>query len=98
MKPDDLTELMRWYASNCNGEWEHQYGVSIETLDNPGWSVEIDLADTALQAKSFTAIEQQRSTEDWLRCWVESSTFRAVGGPSNLGEMLRVFLEWKSEQ
>jgi hypothetical protein len=28
--------LEAWYASRCDGEWEHGYGISIETLDNPG--------------------------------------------------------------
>jgi hypothetical protein len=38
--------LAEWYIKNCNGDWEHQYGVKIETLDNPGWHVEIDLIGT----------------------------------------------------
>jgi hypothetical protein len=34
---EDLLEwLMRWYAAHCDGEWEHTYGVVIDTLDNPG--------------------------------------------------------------
>ncbi len=45
---DVLAELQRWYLAQCNDDWEHSYGVTIETLDNPGWSVHIDLADTAL--------------------------------------------------
>ena len=36
----------QWHKSNCNGDWEHSYGVTIETLDNPGWWVKIDLAET----------------------------------------------------
>lgn len=43
-----LQEIQSWYISNCNGDWEHSFGVSIDTLDNPGWSVRIDLADTGL--------------------------------------------------
>ena len=30
-----LTWLQAWYMSNCNGDWEHGYGVSVRTLDNP---------------------------------------------------------------
>lgn len=44
---DTLQELQRWYRSQCNGDWEHSYGVKIDTLDNPGWSVTVELADTA---------------------------------------------------
>ena len=38
--------LSDWYESNCNDDWEHGYGVKIETLDNPGWLVQIDLFGT----------------------------------------------------
>lgn len=30
---DDLIWLQSWYLSNCDGEWEHGYGVAIDTLD-----------------------------------------------------------------
>jgi hypothetical protein len=39
MTKDLLPRLSRWYAAHCSGEWEHQYGVSIQTIDNPGWLV-----------------------------------------------------------
>ena len=35
-----------WYLSQCNGDWEHAYGVKIDTLDNPGWTLEVE--DTVL--------------------------------------------------
>jgi Immunity protein 53 len=24
-----------WYSRQCNGEWEHGFGVEIATIDNP---------------------------------------------------------------
>jgi hypothetical protein len=50
---NEITRLQRWYASQCNGEWEHQHGISIASCDNPGWWVKIDLAGTSLETKSF---------------------------------------------
>jgi hypothetical protein len=41
-----LERLQRWYLGECNGDWEHSYGVRIDTLDNPGWIVTIDLHET----------------------------------------------------
>ena len=35
--------IEKWYKGNCNGDWEHSYGITIETLDNPGWDFTIDL-------------------------------------------------------
>ncbi|WP_203237204.1 Imm53 family immunity protein [Streptomyces gilvosporeus] len=39
MPLDPLSSLTAWYTSQCDGGWEHEYGIRIETLDNPGWSV-----------------------------------------------------------
>lgn len=83
-----------WYATNCDGEWEHNYGVRIETLDNPGWAVDIDLVDTALEAIPFEVMKIDRTDEDWLQCRVEHNVFRARGGARNLEEMLEIFVNW----
>jgi hypothetical protein len=48
-----LQELQKWYRSQCNGNWEHAWGIKIGTLDNPGWSLLINLADTDLANKAF---------------------------------------------
>ena len=50
---DPLTQLQQWYLSNCNGDWEHTYGVSIGTLDNPGWSVKIELTGTPCDGRDL---------------------------------------------
>lgn len=52
-KMNVLSELQKWYMSQCNGEWEHSYFVSIGTLDNPGWKLEIDLRHTNLETQVF---------------------------------------------
>lgn len=38
-----IDRLEDWYQSNCDGDWEHGFGVTIESLDNPGWSLTADL-------------------------------------------------------
>ena len=67
-----LEELENWYVSNCDGDWEHQYGVKIETQDNPGWSVQVNLIFTALEDAPFQRIQVDDSETDWYVCWVES--------------------------
>ena len=42
----ELEWLEQWYEKTCDGDWEHIYGISIDTLDNPGWRVRIDLRET----------------------------------------------------
>jgi hypothetical protein len=91
-----LIELQQWYRSQCNGDWEHSYGIKIDTLDNPGWSVTIELTDTDLADRSF--IEVQRPHEiDWIHCRVRDRKFEGHGGPLMLDEVLRIFLAWATE-
>ena len=41
-KTNALQSLQDWYLAQCNGDWEHTYGVSIGTLDNPGWTLDVE--------------------------------------------------------
>jgi hypothetical protein len=90
-----LERLAQWYQSNCDGDWEHGYGIKIDTLDNPGWRVNIDVRDTPLEDQPFDAFESQYSHDrDWLRCWKEDRTFKIACGPARLEDGLKVFLDW----
>ena len=91
---DPLERLQRWYLAQCDGEWEHVYGVEVGTLDNPGWTVKIDLTDTALSAVPFDRLEAHYTDDDWVVCRVEGYSFHAACGPLNLEEALEVFLDW----
>ncbi|MGP3934424.1 Imm53 family immunity protein [Nonomuraea sp. KM88] len=53
MITDALVFLQSWYASCSNDGWEHGYGITIDTLDNPGWRLKIDLVDTPLAGVSL---------------------------------------------
>lgn len=91
-----LTRLNNWYACQCDGDWEHSYGVSLETLDNPGWLLQIDLTDTELEGRPFQAIHEGDSDNDanWMQCKVELGKFQAAGAISSLPAMLETFLSW----
>ncbi|WP_207858275.1 immunity 53 family protein [Lucifera butyrica] len=66
----NLKWLEAWYKNNCNGSWEHSYGIRIDTLDNPGWGIRIDLVDTELKNKFFESLKIERSKDDWVHCKV----------------------------
>ena len=91
----EIQDLQAWYLAQCDGDWEHQFGVRIETLDNPGWRATIDLAGTDLEKKSFTEVTREYADEtNWVRCWREGNQFMIACGPLKLAESLRVFLDW----
>ena len=90
----EIEELERWYEAQCDGDWEHEFGPRIETLDNPGWSVDIPLEGTPLEGRAFVPVELCESERTWMFCKVSESTFRGAGGPLMLGRILRTFLDW----
>jgi hypothetical protein len=62
---NNLEFLQDWYSSNCDGDWEHSFGIKIETLDNPGWAITIDLENTEWEDLQFSKSEEL-SEDDWF--------------------------------
>lgn len=97
---DELTWLMKWYASQCDDLWEHGFGVKIESLDNPGWRIEIDLRETAWEKRPFDQVAFNLDAPDgdvnerWHQCHVKDRTFYGYGGAFDLVTIIRVFREW----
>jgi len=92
--PPAPSPIEKWYRNRCNGDWEHQWGVTIETLDNPGWRIQIDLRETKAQGRTSQWVEINRSADDWLRYRAVADKFEAACGPLNLSEAFQVFTSW----
>ncbi len=60
--------LQTWYQTRSDGLWERSHGVTIESLDNPGWLVTIDLDGTPLENHAMPAVTLETSAVDWLVC------------------------------
>jgi hypothetical protein len=88
--------LQSWYQAQANGEWERARGITIETLETPGWMVTVDLAGTVLDGRTMTAVQRERSAQDWLLCEVEEKQFRGQGDSQKLLSILEIFQRWAS--
>ncbi|MGH6644626.1 immunity 53 family protein [Hypericibacter sp.] len=91
---DNLDWLQSWYATQCNGVWEHSWGIKIGNIDNPGWTIDIDIRDTKLEGERLSAIDINRSEGDWYHVACNGQKFHGVGGAKNLGDILQVFKEF----
>lgn len=87
-----LRELENWYAQECDGDWEHTYGIRIETLDNPGWMLTIDLEDTKWHDLTIARTIDERTSTDWVQHEAGARRYLALGGAHNLEEMIDKFL------
>ncbi len=88
---DSITWIQEWYASQCDGDWEHQCGVEIGTLDNPGWFLKVNLEETDLEGKLLEIKKIERTKEDWIHVWSDKYVFHGAGGALNLEELLKEF-------
>jgi hypothetical protein len=89
-----LQRLEQWFAAQCDGDWEHASGVTIDTLDNPGWRSSVDLAGTGLEQHQLELHELRRDAHNWLIVWRDGSAYKSACGPLNLSDAIERFLEW----
>ncbi|MGW2558180.1 immunity 53 family protein [Streptomyces sp. NPDC001514] len=89
--------LQGWYAEQCDGDWEHEWGVKIETLDNPGWYITVDLEGTPLAGRVWPESVVRRDCDDWIFARVRDRRFDASCGPGNLTEVLTMFQAWATK-
>lgn len=87
-----LSRICSWYASQCNGQWEHEFGIKIETVDNPGWSVEVDLAHTDLEAAVLDRQFVEVSERQWHSTEISDKKFHGACDPDNLEIVLDILV------
>jgi len=88
-----LVWLQKWYQAECDGDWEHENIISIESLDNPGWQVRIDLKYTVLENITIESIMNEVDDNDWWFFEIKNDVYRAAGDPNKLEIMLLKFKE-----
>ncbi len=88
---DGLDHLIRWYAAQCDGDREHEFGIRIETLDNPGWHVEVDLEGTELEGRLLERGREELEGGGWIFVRSTGAMFEVSGDPLSLGRALHEF-------
>ena len=95
-----IQRLQAWFSQNCDGHWEHAFGVSIQSCDNPGWWVKIDVRGTALEHKPYDGVQLgvdddgHSRSESWLHCYCKEGTWNGAGDSEKLEAILEHFLDW----
>jgi Immunity protein 53 len=92
---DNFSWLEDWYNRQCDGDWEHMSGVKIESLDNPGWSVVIDLNGTRYdEVQSRDLLDERTDEINWIVCKIQDGKFQGYGGAAMLGKIVQAFRKW----
>jgi hypothetical protein len=89
-----LKWIQNWYLSQCNGDWEHQHGVKISTLDNPGWDLKVDITNTNFEGLKLDYKLVEITDSDWYGYKADGYTFEAFGDPTKLETLIAKFREF----
>lgn len=98
----DFTGLLAWYKVHCDGLWEHTHGIKLETLDNPGWILTVDLIHTNLQGLTMAELSEGCSPDDhpvsprWIHCVVRENRFQGTCDPTQVARLFLVFDELRA--
>lgn len=98
---DDFDWICAWYRAHCDGDWEHGFGVRLESMDNPGWYFAVDLKGTELERVPFSRVEHNLAdaeagleARNWWHCEVENGTFNGYCGPWDIRTVFKYFRLW----
>lgn len=100
-----LAWLSKWYRDHCDGRWEHDHGVQLETLDNPGWLLKVDLIGTRFEDRATDQVVRRTGEPPsaangnlggplWLECQIREKRFEGAGDPTKLVEIINCFRDW----
>lgn len=95
-----LVRLQAWYARQCDSEWEHDHGITVQSCDNPGWWLKIDVTGTSLAQRQFDRVAENVDTDGWQRgarwldCRVTEGVWHGAGDETKLERILEIFLSW----
>jgi hypothetical protein len=90
----DFKWLIDWFYSQCDGDWEHEYGIILETTADPGWSLSISISETELEKQHFIEQKKYVHKDDWFHCYVEAGELKGFCGIHDLQVLLHVFRKW----
>lgn len=85
--------LQKWYSDHCDGDWEHEHPISLISLDNPRWSLSIDVKDTKLENLNIPPTMNKISEDDWVGYSLKNGVFEAGGDVFKINRLIEIFKE-----
>jgi hypothetical protein len=86
-----LSFMTGWFADHCDGDWEHDLGIRLATLDNPGWALDVSIGDTELAGAATEWHRNDKSDLEWLHWRSTGEMFEARCGVADLPRALEAF-------
>lgn len=88
---EEIQWLSEWFSSQCDGDWEHEFGVRLETLDNPGWRLCVDIVGTGVEGRVLPRSKADLGSGRWLWTSADGESYEASCDVRSLRELLAAF-------
>ncbi|EKO89363.1 hypothetical protein LEP1GSC151_2151 [Leptospira interrogans serovar Grippotyphosa str. LT2186] len=85
--------LMKWFQSQCDGDWEHENGIAINTNGDRGWQIKIEVNFTELDGVEVAHTLNQKGEDDRYSFSLKDGKFLAEGDSKKLPIILEKFKE-----
>lgn len=72
----------------CDGDWEHQGGITIQTVDNPGWVITLHLEDIIIEPDYAKKLSENQDEYVEINYFSEENAYRIFCEPLNLTRAL----------
>lgn len=96
-KSVDLSKLMDWCSAHWDEDLQHDLGVSIGTLDNPGWILKVKLVGTNLSDVEMPELWEGSDdpsypdASPWISCRIQDREFVGASDLTQLPRLISVF-------
>jgi hypothetical protein len=97
MENDIFDWLQKWVGSQIDGNWEHETGIKIVMVDNPGWELSVDLVNYENNLADIQYIQNEINLNDWIGGKIIDSYLTIYGDISKLKLMVLIFQKIISE-
>lgn len=101
MPMDQLPRLQRWLAEHGADAPAPEELIAIQSTDDPGWVVVIDIAQTSLADRPFEPVEEAPDPLTglrWFSCSIEDGAWVGAGDETQLARILETFLDWSNSR
>lgn len=87
-----LNWLGEWINNQCDGDWEHEFGIQLITYDNPAIGLKVDLVKYEdCMINSYRHFDLP--SNDWISVKIDNSYLTITSTPLMLNKIFIFFQE-----
>ena len=88
---DNIAWFEKWYANETYKNHGKKIEIKIETVENSGWKIYVDLKNTDFRRKDIEKEENYKTKYNWYKAEIKKNEFIGEGDFTKLSFLIRKF-------